>query len=338
MSRALFLDERSPGGGIIRAARRPVGWQVPGPVPLLPPLPPPQGTQEGPNCDRSTLWPRKDEDLCWLAGHWRILQRRDGHRFSLDDLVTAEMAARIHAAAAESGTPRFLDLGCGIGTVLLFLAWRFPGAHGLGIEAQSISAELARRSIAWNGVADRCQVLDGDLRALSPVGRRAAPARIDRIDPSGGLDPVDPSDALVEFHRFDLITGTPPYFARGEGTESDRVQRAPCRFEHRGGLADYCAAAAGLLADGAAFVACAAAGQFAEVEPAAAAAGLAIERWRTIIPRAGKPPLLATFSLRAAARVARRVDEATLTVRDRHGQWTGEFLRLRAAMGMPPPP
>jgi tRNA1(Val) A37 N6-methylase TrmN6 len=271
------------------------------------------------------LWPREDEDLCWLAGHWRILQRRDGHRFSLDDLVTAEMAARLHAAGCEpAGGParsRFLDLGCGIGTVLLFLAWRFPEAEVTGIEAQPLSAELARRSIAWNGVTGRCSVVDGDLRDLS---RRGMPHRNEALLPDGA--------------RFDLITGTPPYFARGDGTESDRIQRAPCRFEHRGGLADYCIAAGGRLADTGAFVACAAVGQFREVEPAAAAAGLAVERWREIVPRAGKSPLLATFTLRPAGRVARRIDEPALTVRNTDGQWTREFLRVRAAMGMPPPP
>jgi tRNA1(Val) A37 N6-methylase TrmN6 len=292
---------------------------VPGPIPEA----------EAPSgAGREALWPREEEDLCWLAGHWRILQRRDGHRFSLDDLVTAEMAARLHAAGGSSRRgaeerARFLDLGCGIGTVLLFLAWRFPEAEVTGIEAQPLSAGLARRSIAWNGVTGRCSVVDGDLRDLSGRGT-----------PGGNAAPA----LLPDGARFDLITGTPPYFARGGGTESDRVQRAPCRFEHRGGLADYCVAAARRLADTGVFVACAAAGQFAEVEPAAAAAGLAVERWQEIVPRAGKLPLLATFSLRPAGRVARRIDEPALTVRDVAGQWTREFLRVRAAMGMPPPP
>ena len=313
---ALADDRPSPAGGILRGARRPAGWRVPGPVP---PSPPPS--------DLAELWPRPAEDLCWLAGHWRILQRRDGHRFSLDDLVTAEMAARVFDAggsasrgprsalaepAAPAAPPRFLDLGCGVGTVLLFLAWRFPEARVTGIEAQSVSAEQARRSIAWNGVSDRCAVIEGDLRDAA------------------ALTPAEP--------RFDLITGTPPYFSPGAGTESDRVQRAPCRFEHRGGLGDYCRAAARLMAPGAALVACAAALQFPTVEPAARAAGLAVERWREIVPRAGKAPLLATFSLRHATLASPRVDEPSLVVRDGAGQWTAEFLKVRDAMGMPPAP
>ena len=60
--------------GIVRPARRPPGWAAPGPRP---------------GRERVELGPRPGEDLCFLAGDWRILQRLGGHRWSLDDLVTA---------------------------------------------------------------------------------------------------------------------------------------------------------------------------------------------------------------------------------------------------------
>ena len=249
------------------------------------------------------LWPREGEDLCWLSGDWRILQRVDGHRWSLDDLVTAWFAAR------QCATPpaRTLDLGCGIGTVMLLTAWRFPLARTLGIEAQEVSARLAERSIAWNGVGDRCHVRHADFRE---------------------------ADAIDET-RFELVTGTPPYFRRGAGTESDHVQRGPCRFEHRGGIEDYCRAAARVLAPGAPFVACESAGQDARVAGAASQAGLSIERWREIIPRAGKPPLIVVFSMRRSGEAAPRTDASPLTVRALSGRRTPEFNALRTSMGIP---
>ena len=215
---------------------------------------------------REELWPEEGEDLCWLAGDWRILQRVEGHRWSLDDLATAWFAA------SQCERPlRVADLGCGIGTVLLFTAWRFPEAQCIGVEAQEMSAKMARRSIAWNGVEARCQVRDGDLR-----------------------DPLSIPEGAV----FDLVTGTPPYFPIGTGIESERAQCGPCRFEYRGGIEDYCAAAARLLAPGGVFVACEASGQAGRVEEAAARAGLIVEKWLDVIPREGKPPLVAVFSMR----------------------------------------
>jgi tRNA1(Val) A37 N6-methylase TrmN6 len=274
----------SPRGGIIREPRRPPGWQAPGPPPA-----------DGPIHDE--LWPAEGEDLCWLAGDWRILQRLDGHRWSADDLVTAWYAARGPEPA------RALDLGCGIGTVLLFTAWRFPLARCLGVEAQDLSFALARRSLAWNGVEDRCQLIHADFRELEIPD------------------------------RFELITGTPPYFPAGSGLESEHVQRAPCRFEHRGGVEDYARTAARLLTDEGRFVGCEAALQSARVEQAARAAGLQITRYLEVIPREGKRPLFCVFEMR---KVGTRVDDPPLVIRGHDKKWTDAFRLLRHEMGLPP--
>jgi len=249
------------------------------------------------------LWPGPDEDLCWLAGNWRLLQRLDGHRTSLDDTLTAHLAASL---VADHPPAHCLDLGCGIGSVLLYLAWRFPDARLLGVEAQEVSAGLAKRSLAWNGISARAEIRVRDFR--------------------------DPG--VVEA-TYDLVTGTPPYFPVGAGPESEHVQRGPCRFEHRGGIEAYCAAAAPRLAPGAPFVACEAWTQRERVEPAALAAGLRLVRWREIIPRAGKEPLLCIFAMRQAEAAEPLVVDPPLVVRDKHGRRTEEFRVLRAAMGMP---
>jgi tRNA1Val (adenine37-N6)-methyltransferase len=276
--------------GIVRPAKRPAGWVAPGPAPRIP-------------ADRPEIWPRAGEDLCFLAGDWRILQRVHGHRWSLDDLLTAWWAGRRLAAPPAHA----VDLGCGIGTVLLLLAWRYPAARVTGLEAQAMSVDLARRSIAFNGVEDRCVVRAGDFR---DAASRA------------GLAPAD------------LVTGTPPYRLPGTGTESELPQRAPCRFEHRGGVEEYVAAAAELLADGAPFVACALAAQRERVAAAARAAGLAVESWREVVSREGKPPLLGLYALRRGA-VACAPSEPPLVTRRPDGRWTPEFAAVRREMGLP---
>jgi tRNA1Val (adenine37-N6)-methyltransferase len=202
---------------------------------------------------------------------------------------------------------RALDLGCGIGSVLLLLAWRFPEARVDGVEAQALSVDLARRSIAWNGVEDRCTVRHGDLRDAA---------------------------LLDGLGRHDLVTGTPPYLAVGSAPESRRPQKGPCNFEHRGGIEAYCAAAASTLADDGTFVACEQASQDARVHAAARAAGLHVVRSTPVVPRDGKAPLFAVH-------VMRRGDGPTdvrppLVVRDGRGVRTPAFAAVRAAMGLPP--
>ena len=270
----------------LRPPRRPPGWRAPGPPPAAP-------------RERVELWPGPGEDLVHLSGDWRLLQKSSGHRWSLDDLATAWFAAAQCAAAPA----RLLDLGSGIGAVLLMLAWRFPAARALGVEAQAASAALARRSIGWNGADSRCTVVVADLRALP------APA-----------------------NRFDLVSGTPPYLPPGTGRVPQREQQTGCHFEERGGIEAYCAAAAVALAPSGVFVACHS--DVARTVRAAAAAGLRIERWRPVVPRAGKAPLFALFAMRRGAGSPADA-EAPLVVRDAVGQWTADFRAVRVAMGMP---
>jgi tRNA1(Val) A37 N6-methylase TrmN6 len=242
------------------------------------------------------LQPKDDEDLCYLCGDWRLFQKRKGHRWSLDDLVTA------HVAAAHASSPA-LDLGCGLGSVLLLLAWRHPELDVTGVEAQLERAAMARRSIDYDGVSDRCRVLDGDLRAL----------HLER--------------------RFGLITGTPPYFPAGTGTEAEADHVSACRFEHRGGVEAYLEAAERHLSPAGVFVMCA--GSIEDHRVVAMRTALFPRRRLHVIPKRGKPPLVSVWTF---TRERGPLDRAGLVVRDALDQWTPEFRAVRDELGMPSSP
>ena len=82
------------------------------------------------------------ESLDCISGHFGIFQFTKGHRFSTDDVLTAwyatQWAPRVERAA---------DLGSGIGSVALVVAWRLPGARIVTVEAQADSVRLARKSV-----------------------------------------------------------------------------------------------------------------------------------------------------------------------------------------------
>lgn len=273
--------------GIIRPARRPPGWEAPGPAPA------------GPR-GRADLEPAADEDLSYLSGDWRLFQKQRGHRWSLDDLVTAWIATR----GLDVDAPlRALDLGCGLGSVLLMVAWRLQHAEVTGVEAQLDRGAMGRRSIAYNGVDGRCRILDGDLRSVVLEG------------------------------PFDLITGTPPYFPIGTGTESEKTHAAAARFEHRGGVEDYLAVAAKHVATTGRIAVCTSALERERVAAAVLALGLHhAEHW-AIVPRAGKSPLVDLDVMSLVGTAA--TEQHELVVRNRDGEWTSEFQRVRADLGMP---
>lgn len=277
----------------LRQERARRDWMPPGPVP-----PSDRGDP--------ALLPGPDETLDAFEGHWRIFQLRHGHRYSTDDLLAAWYA--VSTCHGRGLMPRrALDLGCGIGSVGLFVAWSFPELHLTGIEAQSVSANLARKSIRYNGVADRVVIHEGDLRTRVPAG------------------------------AFDLVTGSPPYWDPADGTLSDAPQKAPCRFEQRGGVEDYCRAAASALAPGGLFALVMDGRQRERVLCGAREAGLAILSLRDVIPREGKDALmvLAAMTHAETATEAPR-EEPPLVLRDRAGVRTEAFREIRRLMGMPP--
>ncbi len=235
-----------------------------------------------------------------LTASFRLLQRRRGHRFSVDDLATAWEAARA-APAAES----FVDLGCGVGSVLLMTAWRLPTARGFGIEAQDVSIELARRNVDANGVGDRVTLLHGDLREVTrdwPHGRSA------------------------------LVTGTPPYLPLGTASASPDPQRAAARIELRGGVEDYLAAAARVVEPEGVVVVCSDGRAPERVVRGAADAGLVPVRCVDIVPRAGKAPLFSVWTCARAARGA--LEHVQVVMRDERGERTEASREMRRAFGL----
>ena len=249
-----------------------------------------------------------DDDLSLdaLTADVSVFQRTKGHRFSSDDVVTAWVAMQV------CPTPRtVLDLGCGLGSVLLHLAWSAPDATLVGVEAQECSFALAVRNIAHNHLGDRVAVHLGDLRAPEIVASLGDP--------------------------FELVTGTPPYFPVTTATEAMDVQRAYARIEFRGGMEAYLDAGAHLLAPDGWLVVCGDADADGRVERAAQQMSLAIHRRDVVVPRAGRAPLFAVWALRHSDANASAVvpEERTVTMRDADGARTADARALRAFSGFP---
>lgn len=235
-----------------------------------------------------------------LTRDFRVYQRAKGHRFSSDDLATAFIAWH-----ARPSAKRVLDLGCGLGSVLLHLAWKMPDADFVGIEAQAMSFELLRRNVARAGVARRVAIHHGDLReevAIEKLGR-----------------------------DFDLVTGTPPYFPPGAASDAMDEQRAYARIEYRGGVEAYVETAGRVVADDGIIVMCGAALANARVEGAATTAKLVVRARCDVIPREREPPLFSVWTL---SRVSSALTVSSMTLRDAAGERTADARALRAFSGL----
>ena len=152
-----------------------------------------------------------------LGGRLRLFQEPSGHRAGTDAVLLAA------AAGAPEGP--FIDVGAGVGTAGLILAWRCPGARGLLLEADRATAELARRNCAANGLAERVGVAEGDLFARG-AARPAA---------------LRPESAA-------LVITNPPFFRADAVRASPHGGRAAAHVLAGRDHGDWLAAAAALLA------------------------------------------------------------------------------------------
>ncbi len=299
------------------------------------------------------LNPRMGEELCCLVGSWRIFQVVGGHRYSTEDVVVAFLAGRVVRNLSERdcsyGVSHYLDLGTGIGSVLQMTTWQLlqiaksRDVRSIGVEAQSKSANMARRSIMYNGVDNQCHVVHGDIRS--------------------SFD--DSSSDSEKKTKFSLITGTPPYFKIEfdpktkisrclQGSLPAAAQSAPARCEFRGGIEVYCEAASKHLSakdKHARFVVCEG-GLMHNRERAQKGAdefGLKILSRVDVIPKTGKPILFSVYEmsllsnkdakpsmvdLKSSRRDGDNIYVKTLTVRDESGLHTKEYESLLVAMGM----
>ena len=234
-----------------------------------------------------------------LTPEVRVWQRRKGHRFSSDDVATASVAWH-----ARPDAKRYLELGCGLGSVLLLLAWKCPSLVCAGIEAQASSFELLRRNVLRSGYAERVSIRQGDLRDGAML------------------------DALGT--GFDLVTGTPPYFPPGTALDANDQQRTFARMELRGGVEVYLEAAARVVHAEGTVVMCGDSRANPRVMAAAKMLGLVVVARTEVIPKVGKPSLFSVWTLVCGQRSA-PVEVATLTLRERDGRpaegarWLREF-------------
>ena len=265
------------------------GWTRPGPRP-------PAGVGVEPG-----------ETLDYLSGRCRIFQYEKGHRYSTDDILVAWQGARCAPLVR-----RALDLGSGIGSVALTLAWKLPGATFVTVEAQELSLRLARKSVRYNGLGERFRLLQGDLRDAS---------------------------LLADESPFDLVTGSPPYFPPGTALAAESEQAVGARIELLGSVADYARTAARHLAPGGVFAFVFPFAQLSRAEEAIQEAGLVTVNRRDVVFKEGKTPALSLFAC------WRRSDlpgtfagfvEPPLAIRTADGATTKEYAAVRLSLGIPP--
>ena len=109
----------------------------------------------------SNLLPGERIDELQRNGY-RIIQNPERFCFGMDAVL---LSGFVRAKKQE----RCLDLGCGNGIIPILMEAKTEGKHFTGLEIQPESADIAKRSVALNGLQDRIDIVEGDIKDASKI-------------------------------------------------------------------------------------------------------------------------------------------------------------------------
>ena len=144
----------------------------------------------------SNLLPGERIDELQRNGY-RIIQNPERFCFGMD-------AVLLSGFARAKKQERCLDLGCGNGIIPILMEAKTEGKHFTGLEIQPESADMAKRSVALNGLQDRIDIVEGDIKDASKIFGASS---------------------------FHVITTNPPYMIGTHGENSPSTAKAIARHE-----------------------------------------------------------------------------------------------------------
>lgn len=224
---------------------------------------------------------------------YRIIQNEKLFCFGMDAVLLSGFAT-----VKEGG--RALDLGTGTGIIPILLAAKTPGEHFTGLEISETSADMARRSVAFNGLQHRVEIVQGDIKE---AGELFAPA------------------------SFDTVTSNPPYMIGQHGLVNPDIEKAAARHEILCTFEDVVRAAAKLVRPGGKFYLVHRPFRLAEIICTLSRYKLEPKRMRLVYPYVDKEPNMVLIEAVRGGK-SRMTVEKPLIVYEKPGVYTPEITGL----------
>ena len=187
---------------------------------------------------------------------YRIIQNAEKFCFGMD-------AVLLTGFARPGEKDVLLDIGTGTGIIPLLMSAKYRCAHLTGLEIQEESADMARRSVAMNGLDDTIDIVTGDVREADKIFMSAS---------------------------FDCITCNPPYMIGRHGLTNPDAPKAIARHEILCTFEDVVRAAARLLKPGGHFYLVHRPFRLAEIMTTLSQYKLEPKRMRLVYPYVDKEP------------------------------------------------
>ena len=222
---------------------------------------------------------------------YRIIQNKKKFCFGMDAVLLSGFA---QVKPGET----VLDLGTGTGISPILLEAKTEGEHFTGLEISPASVDMARRSVALNGLEDKIEIVHGDIREAGSLFKPAS---------------------------FDVITSNPPYMTGQHGLVNPDLDKAAARHELLCTLEDVVKAAAKLVRTGGRFYMVHRPFRLAEIIRTLSEYHLEPKRLRMVYPYVDREPNMVLIESVRGGR-PRMTVEKPLIVYEKPGVYTQEIL------------
>lgn len=193
-----------------------------------------------------------------------------------------------------------IDLGTGTGIIPILLEAKTRGEHFVGLEIQPESAEMARRSVALNGLEEKIEIIEGDIKQASQ---------------------------LFGASSFDVVTSNPPYMTAKHGLTNEAEAKTIARHEVLCSLEDVIRESARLLKPGGRLYMVHRPFRLAEIISLMVQYRIEPKRMRLVHPYADKEPNMVLIEGLRGGR-PRMTVEKPLVVYKEQGKYTDEIYDI----------
>ena len=193
-----------------------------------------------------------------------------------------------------------LDLGTGTGILPILLEAKNEGCHYTGLEIQAESADMARRSVRYNCLEERIDIVTGDIREAS---------------------------AILGTGSYQVITVNPPYMIGEHGLKNENEALYAARHEVLCTLDDILRESAKILPLRGRFYMVHRPFRLPEILAKMSKAGIEPKRMRLVYPYVDKEPNMVLIEGLRGGNPRMQV-EAPLIVYREKGSYTEEILRI----------
>ena len=193
-----------------------------------------------------------------------------------------------------------IDLGTGNGIIPILLSAKTKGRHFTGLEIQPENVDIAERSVKYNGLGDRIDIIEGDIKTASERFGRSV---------------------------FDVVTCNPPYMIGQHGLKNPDSAKAIARHEVMCTFDDVAREAAALLVPGGRFYLVHRPFRLAEIIVTLTKYRLEPKRMKLVYPFVDKEPNMVLLECSRGGK-SRMTVEAPLIVYKEQGVYTDEIYDI----------